>query len=687
MMTQVKTEENSRLPGWLVAADNPVLKGWHKFLKLLLCLNLIGMVAVWASASKADPSAGSELVFKTITESDATAKSIPAMALSSKISTVITGHIVRTIVLQRFKNPSKHWVEGVYYFPLPDGAAVDAMTLKVGERLIKSEIKEKAEAQKTFNKAAAEGKVAALLDQYRPNTFSTRVANVEPGSEVSVEISFQTLAVQDGAHFSYVMPQSITPRYNPGSDPSLEIPEEVNGDFTPEAEFSVLVKQGAKLADISSDTHMILKQERDDGDVLISLVGGAIPANKDFALGWHYEQEALAKTILFEEKFGDEQYLLGIVMPPKVAPQEITKRRDVTFILDISGSMQGAGIEQGRKALRHALDQLRTGDRFQVIVFNDAHQKFFRNSVAATAENLSIAKDRIAGLQADRGTEMYPALQAALLQSWDRSFDRQIVFLTDGAVTNEEEMFALVNEKLDGARLFTVGLGYAPNSWFMRKSAEFGRGIHIQIDDVQLAAAKLSDLFDDMAKPTLRNVQLNLGEGSDTYPRLLPDLYGDRPVIFLSRATGGASEIALKAQQADEKFLDLSLQPNRLEEQVGISKLWAKHKVEGLMDAKVRGMDAEFVREGVLNVALTHQIMSPYTSFVAVDKTPARVQEDFLKKAKLDAAAPPRLMASASHVQTLATATPMKEYAIFGLLAILSAILMHIFLMKGGVRK
>lgn len=680
------TKVNSTWVRWLVPSGNPAVKEWRKFLRLLLCLNLLGLVVLWAGSSHADEATRSELIFRAMTGDEVPSKPIPALALLTTVNSIITGHIVRTTVIQEFKNPTKNWVEGVYYFPLPDDAAVDAMRLKIGDRVIQSEIQEKQQAQKTYNKAASEGKVAALLDQYRPNTFSTRVANVEPGSTVTVEISFQALAKQNGAIFSYVMPQVITPRYNPGTDPAKEIPEDVNGKFQVQNAFSIHVKKGDALDQLSSATHPLQKRKLENGDILVELEGGRMPADRDLVLTWRFDQDAAAKALLFEETDGDASYILGIVLPPNTTDALSDRRRDITFILDISGSMEGAGVEQGRKALQHALDLLKSEDRFQIITFNDQYQKFFSGSVAASQQNLAFAAEKIAKLQADRGTEMYPALEAALTQAWDRNFDRQVVFLTDGAVTNEEEMFALVNDHLGDARLFTVGLGYAPNSWFMRKSAEFGRGLHVQVDDIQLAAAKLTDLFNDMSQPTLRNVQLELGEGADTYPRLVPDLFGQRPVIFLTRKPAGNDRLSIKAQTADDKFFELDLQADVADQQMGIAKLWARHKVEGLMDAKVRGMDAEIVREGVLEVALRHQIMSPYTSFVAVDKTSARVQEDFLKKAQLSAAQS-KMMASGTHVPTLATATPMKQYALMGALALILSIFMHIFLRRGGVRK
>lgn len=727
MGTREQNTQTATTYGRRIGLKDSFLGGWRLFMRTLLCLNVVGLVALMVGAAPAAPApapamatsdrSAAELLFRPQPGradpgseqpgmDQPVAKPIPAMALSTRISSVITGHIVRTTVVQSFQNPTNNWVEGVYYFPLPDNAAVDRMRLTVGERVIQSEIQEKQQAKKTYAKAAAAGKSAALLEQYRPNTFSTRVANVAPGSAVSVEISFQTLAAQDGVNFSYIMPQVITPRYDPAraradlvsNAPNANIPADVNGGARNETEFSILINRGAELADLKSVTHLIETQTLEKGDILVSLVGGKLPADKDFALNWSFDQGAVAKTLLFEENQGADRYLLGIMLPPAVDAPTGDRPRDVTFVLDISGSMQGAGIKQGQQALTRALDLLGPQDQFQIIVFNDKFARLFDRPMPATLAARKHAAAQIAALRADRGTEMYPALAAAIAQKWDPAFNRQIVFLTDGAVTNEGEMFKLVQDHLGDARLFTVGLGFAPNSWFMRKAAEFGRGIHIQIDNIQLAGIKLEKLFTDMAKPALRNVKLDAGDGADTYPRQMPDLFGQRPVIFVSKLPSGSdAPITLSAQTADDKFTELAVSRQSAMPTSGIGKLWAHQKVEGLMDAKVRGMDADMVREGILDVALTHQIMSPYTSFVAVDKTPIRVRDDLLKKAKLQGAAgksAPSVKASVqedlalaswTQVPTLNTASPMEQNALFGGLALLLAGFMFLYVRKGGI--
>ncbi|MEH6526662.1 MAG: marine proteobacterial sortase target protein [Sneathiella sp.] len=568
---------------------------------------------------------------------------LQAEILSTEISSVVTGFIVRTTVRQQFRNSSTDWMEGMYQFPLPDDAAVDEMVLIIGERRIVSEIQEKKQALKTYQKAAIAGKKAALLSQQRPNMFSTSVANIEPGGDIVVELSFQSLAAQDGVNFSWRMPQAITPRYNSPSaatyiqDANVTASDshyDRRGDRNPTS-FRILMQKADALSALESPSHDIDLSEGDDRARVIKLANGALPADKDFVLHWQYAQGDEASTVVFFEDGEDARYILGMVLPPKAATEVSSAPRDITFVIDVSGSMHGLSMEQARKALTKGLELLGPKDRFDIIAFNDKTWRLFGQSRAVTAANLAQAYQFIGGLQADRGTEMYPALSAALLDVQSEDYLRQIMFLTDGAVSNEQRMFDLVKKTVGPARLFTVGLGSAPNGWFMRKAAEQGRGVHLQVSNLANTQSELESLFYDMSAPTLQNIELQLSESSDFYPRQIPDLFGQRPLTFVARHDQSAAPIRIAAVGPQGQPWSYDFEMSEASTGSGISKLWAGRKIESLTDARARGMSADLVREAVLDVSLTHGVLSEFTSFVAVDQTPVRVRQDFLKKVQL----------------------------------------------------
>jgi len=655
------------------------LYGWGGLIRLLVCFNILGLMGIWMSSARAE-NIGSELLLlpmeiKSGENNERAITPFTASLLSTKISSVISGHIVRTTVVQRFTNPTSEWMEGVYYFPLPDDAVVDSMTLKIGERRIISQIQEKSEAKTMYIKAAAEGKRAALLNQYRPNVFSTSVANIEPGEKISVEISFQTVADQKGAEFSWRMPQAITPRYAPSEEtmPFVEaILPDLIGNLNPSrkgtnnlSKFEIIIKQGLNIANIQSPSHQVTIAKHAEKDLLIELVGKTAPADRDFILQWQFEQENKSTALIFQESEGEVTYTLGLVLPPKKGNLVNKIPRDITFIMDVSGSMEGVAIEQGKLALVSALDLLKPVDRFDIIVFNDQFFRLFGHSQLANMENIADAKKFVRRLSADNGTEMYPALKSALQDKAEEGYQRQILFLTDGAISNEEEMFELVASKLGDARLFTVGLGSAPNGWFMRKSAEFGKGMNIEISDLRKTKIELENLFEDMSMPSLEQINIGLGITADTYPKIISDLYGNRPLIFITRHHSAIENPVIRGISPSHGKTEISLSLAVLQRNAGISKLWANKKIESLTDSLARGMDPDIVKTRVLDVALEHQVMSPYTSFVAIDDTPVRIRSDFLKKMKISGNLPSGM--AWKKINGPQTASPIVQYTWTGL--------------------
>lgn len=657
--------------------------GFKGLLRALIALNVIGLLGVGVTVARAAET--SELLMVPMVKSETTTetqrKPLKADILSTRINSRITGHIIRTTVVQTFKNPTADWMEGVYYFPLPDDASVDRMTLTIGERRIVSEIKEKEEARKTYIKAAAEGKITGLLTQYRPNMFSTRVANIEPGTAIGVEISFQSLAGQDGGRFTWVMPQAITPRFTPlpseGTAHTVNLPAGSQGSkaFPPETaydpeggknltEFLIEVRQADRFSSVSSPSHEITEKRDEHSNAYIRLATGRFPADRDFILNWELAQSESIEPVLFQEVIGEELFTLGYLVPPKPDTDIPALPRDVTFILDVSGSMHGESLDQAKAALSTALDLLTPQDRFDIIIFSNDYRRLFGNSRVADPSIIRRAKSFVGGLKANGGTHMYPALQNALGDTPTEGTQRQVLFLTDGAVGNEEEMFRLVNDQLGNARLFTVGVGNAPNGWFMRKAAEFGRGTHVQISDLSMARQKLETLFRDMARPTLQNVSIKGSATADIYPRQSPDLFGQRPLVFSAKTLISDGPLQISGEIIGGQKLEFDLPETEIPQGADIAKLWASKKVEGLSDAKARGMDAEIVREASLQVALKHQIMSPYTSFIAVDKTPVRVQEELMRKMIAKANMPAGL--SWKKIHGPQTATAMELYLLAG---------------------
>jgi Ca-activated chloride channel family protein len=349
-----------------------------------------------------------------------------------------------------------------------------------------------------------------------------------------------------------------------------------------------------------------------------------VPADRDFELVWVPDPGKQPAAAIFTEWHGGQPYALVMLLPPANAAGSRLPR-DVIFIIDTSGSMAGASIQQARLALDEALAALAPGDRFNVIQFNSRTERLFSVPVPVGPSEVTRARRWVQGLQANGGTEMLPALRAALEGDGESDGVRQVVFVTDGLVGNEEQLFAYLSQHLGRSRLFTVGIGAVPNGHFMTKAAQFGRGTYTYIGSPGEVGEKMGALFRKLEHPVLGDVAVNWGaENVETWPARVPDLYLGEPVVLLARlGTTASAELTVSGRRDAEPW-EARLRVETGPDETGIHKLWARKKIAGLMDRLRDGADRGEVRSAVVAVALQHHLVSAYTSLVAVDVTPSR---------------------------------------------------------------
>src|SRR5881397_2026110 len=359
---------------------------------------------------------------------------VPAPVLKTDVHMVVTGIVARASVRQEFINPGSEWAEGVYVFPLPEDAAVDHLRMQIGARSIEGVIQGRASAKAQYEQAKHEGKRASLVEEERPNIFTTSVANIAPGAAITVEIEYQQAIRYDGGKFRLRFPMVIGRRYIPGTD---QVPDASR--VTPPVEHparSVLnpvslrveLDPGVPLARVDASYHEIQTTPLAGGRYRIELTQGSVPADRDFELVWQHTAEATPTATLFTEQKGAEMFALLMVMPPAAALDSLRLPREVIFVIDNSGSMHGASIDQARAALRLALARLRPTDTFNVIRFNHTTDALFSQARAATSQNLNVADRYVGGLRAEGGTGMLPALQHALDGEEHPGRLRQVIF-------------------------------------------------------------------------------------------------------------------------------------------------------------------------------------------------------------------------------------------------------------------
>ena len=603
-----------------------------------------------------------------------------APTLATEVRVAINGTVERVTVRQHFINPSNAWLEGIYIFPLPERAAVDHLVMQIGDRRIVGQIKERAEAQAIYEEAAASGQQASLVSQERPNIFTSSVANIGPGETVVVEIGYQDAVAVDDGRYSIRFPVVVAPRYMPGTNsfvgvdtgPDLErvpdaeridgpvrnpAPNDSNGGRINPLTLAIDLAPGFPLGDLASLHHPVSVTEGDDGARRIILTEGAVPADRDFVLEWAPSGSAPRAAVFAETRENDTHLLVTLTPPVDLGAGQERLPRDVIFVIDTSGSMAGASIEQARAALSLALDRLSPGDRFNVIRFSDTTEALFPDLRPWSADSLRTAQAAVARLDADGGTEMQPALRLALdARSDDSSGDaattetggerlRQVVFLTDAAVGNEAELFDDIATRLGDVRLFTIGIGSAPNSYFMRKAAELGRGSYTYIGDIAEVGERMKALLGRLESPVLTGIAVawpeSLAGKVEAFPQPVPDLYRGEPVAFAARLNGVASEdldgtIEVTATTAAGGSWSAHLPLASLAQAPGVASIWARAKLEAIEDRQWRGADPSGVRAAALSHALAYDLVSSYTSLVAVDETIARTQDQALHTAEIE---------------------------------------------------
>ncbi|TQV73184.1 marine proteobacterial sortase target protein [Aliikangiella marina] len=573
---------------------------------------------------------------------------IQAPLLSTDVNINIVGMMARVIVTQTFENESANWVEGKYLFPLPEKSAVDTLTMKIGERVIVGEIKEKQQAKKIYERAKISGKKASLVEQQRPNVFSNSVANIAPFEKIEVQIHYQqdlTYSAVNGMSIRF--PMTMTPRYTPSNiieenyqdlsqgfafAPSffnvVDLPQVSAEKSTHRVNINVALDSGLPLAAIKSNTHKIIHQQQSESLHKIKLSGYNIKTDRDFILNWKPIDGASPKAAMFTETMNNDSFVSLMIMPPigQKAIQQLT--REVIFVIDTSGSMAGESIKQAKSALLQGIGSLSSGDYFNVIEFNSSFSRLFQSSVAIDSRSQGKANRFVTGLNANGGTEMYAAMNAALTGHHAPTDLRQVIFLTDGAISNESQLFQLIEDELSDSRLFTVGIGSAPNEFFMKRAARFGRGSYTFIHSVEEAEAMLTELFYKISAPVLSNIKLEWPKGStvEMWPDRIPDLYAGEPLWLKAKTDVLNGEISISGELADSIW-QTKVSLDKGKNQHGVGKLWAREKIATIMNKARHGRLTEKAQQAVTQVALEHQLVSRFTSLVAVDKTPTRIAE------------------------------------------------------------
>jgi Ca-activated chloride channel family protein len=560
--------------------------------------------------------------------------------LETKVGINIEGMVSSTSIDQIFTNSSDEPIEAIYVFPLPPNAAVHDMKMLINDRLVQGIIKEKEDAKKTYETAKAEGKRAGITEQQRPNIFTNSVANIMPGDTIVVRLTYvEKLHYEDGT-FTLRFPMVVAPRYIPGHHVTGY---SGNGwaydtDIVPDASritppvvppgsrsghllsLKVNVNAGLPISSIQSVSHDINSIQVDEGAYRLHLKKKKTIPNKDFILEYRIKSGNEPKAALFSAQKGNDHYFMLMAVPPLNGKRDRSIKKEIVFVLDISGSMEGTSITQAKDGLINSLKQLAHQDYFNIITFNNAYNVFSPYSIQASTVNVMNGINYVNKLEADGGTEAQPALKHALTLPHQPDAIKLILFLTDGDVGNESQLIALINQHIRNSRLFSIGIGSAPNGHLLEQVSRFGRGTFTYISDVNEVQRKVDELFTKIENPVLMDLSLDIAREAEIFPNPIPDLFSGQPLTVLGKAERLLSRnTKLSGKALDRYFtLDIPLDLQSATKEPAIPTLWARSKISNLMDDYRLGN--EEVKQEIIALAINHKLMTKFTSFVAVER-------------------------------------------------------------------
>lgn len=564
----------------------------------------------------------------------------------TEVKAEISGFLSRVVVTQEFENPFNEKIEAVYTFPLPQRAAVDDMTMRVGDRTVRGRILRKEEAQAVYDAARANGQVASLLDQERPNIFTQSVANIMPGEKVSIQISYvETLKYEEGA-YEFVFPMVVGPRYNPGapvgkqgggfSPDTTQVPDasRITPQVAPagtraghDISIEVALDAGVPLDEVKATSHEIDVERQGDRRARVTLKKRAELPNKDFILKYEVAGRKVEDALLTHRADKGGFFTFILQPPDRVTAEDVTPK-ELVFVIDTSGSMSGFPLDKAKEMMKLALDNLYPQDTFNLITFSGDTHILFPQPVPATKGNLAKAQKFLETREGGGGTEMMKAIKAALDPTDAQAHIRIVAFITDGYVGNDMEIIGEI-QKHQNARVFSFGIGSSVNRFLLDKMSEEGRGEveYVSLTDDGSAAARR--FHERVRNPLLTDVSIDWNglPVADVYPKRIPDLFSAKPVILTGRYTGAArGTIKLKGKMSGREFVrEIPVELSETEARHDVlATLWARTRIDDLMSKDWNGIQQGAakpeVQETITQLGLEYRLMTQFTSFVAVEE-------------------------------------------------------------------
>jgi len=516
---------------------------------------------------------------------------------------------------QEYRNETDTVLEVTYTFPISATATVSAFTAKIGEKNIIGKVEEKEKARKQYEKAMVKGDSAYMMTNEESNIFKMNIGKIAIGETVVIQIDYiDNFEIVDN-QIRILIPTIVPPKFKSEVTDKLNYAKnevEYRGNLT------VHLDKDLKIADVISKTHSIKLENN-------TITAKDVKLEKDFVLDIKFAEQSFSKGYCHKLPNGNEIIYLSFF--PDIEIETKHDPKDYVFVMDISGSMGGYKIEQTKEAVIKCLKQLREGDRFNIIIFDNNYELFSEKLMEFNPENFEKVKNYIQSLKARGGTELFSALKAAI-----ENFGKEkIIFLfTDGDVGNENEITGYVRQNIGKSSLFVFGIDSAVNKKGLQEIADAGRGKaefivrDEQIKEIivrQFARVSSSNLFEVALNPKSNKIIDKIEKQRVLFNHEFYD------ILLEVNAIVDDFELQCKT---DTKTYRFPISKDTLEPlTLPLDKIYASEqirRVEKYIEARYYEENKGY-KEQIIEIAVTYQIDSKYTAFIAVNKRDEKIPD------------------------------------------------------------
>ncbi|WP_437930025.1 VIT domain-containing protein [Sorangium sp. So ce291] len=564
----------------------------------------------------------------------------PVPLLGVSLSGEVMGGAARLVVRQRYRNDERRPIEAIYTFPLPGEATIAGFAMECAGRRLEGEVKAREAAFQAYDEAIATGHGAALLDEERRNVFTASVGNLLPGEETVVEVAFvQRLQADEGA-LRLMIPTLVAPRYIPGAPQGDRTAHggAAPTDLVPDADrispeiarvdygitLDIAFDLGREVA-IESPSHAVEVRREEGYRQRVALRSDRAALDRDIVL-LAAGAPGVQAGLVCDRTPGQEGTFALTVVPDLFDAKRSSARRDVVFVVDVSGSMQGESIDQARRALRLCLRHLAEGDRFGVIAFSNDFRALEPSLAPFTQRTLERADAFVEGLVASGGTEMLKPLLAAVGMLGDAERDRVVVLLTDGQVGNEAQIVDEVAGLGKGVRIYTFGIGTNVSDLLVSDLARRTQGAAEFIHPGERIDEKVTAQFARATAVRVTGIEarfegVDVGELAPAEPPALVD--GEPWVLHGRYSAPGTGRLHLRGSLRGERFyLEVPVELAAEASRPGLEALWAGARVRELEESErgLSGKRAEAMRKRIVDLAVRHRVASKHASFVVIER-------------------------------------------------------------------